>query len=314
MGGSRGGGFSGGSRGGGFSGGGFGGGMHHGPRGPHHHHGPHYHRPRPFIFFGPRFHRPRYYGGGCAGSAFIFFALIMLAIFFIVYLVAMPSGNGATFDPNSDIIYSESTFQAYANDQYFKAFSETESYEENILIVFTVYEGYDGYECIPWGGNEIDEEVSMLFGDYFRSVTKNAIPSYYEYALPTGFRSIVNTMKGKVSALVEKPTGNVDTSFSKLYNNSALTIDSTVVDKALREFTEETGINIAIVVEEGEDIFESSKGDGKAVLIIILIVVTAIIVIAIVNKNKGGNGGASTSKSDPEAGQGKYDPNTGEWK
>ena len=64
---------------------------------------------------------------------------------------------------------------------------------------------------------------------------------------------------------------------------------------------------------EGDDDF------GKGLLIIAIVVVVALVIVFIVSKSKkngGGNGGGNktTDKTDPDAGQGKYDPNTGEWK
>lgn len=312
MGGGRGGGFSGGSRGGGFSGGPRGGGgmhhgpMHHGPmhHGPHHHH--HHHRP---FFFGPRF-GGHYYIGGVGGSII---ALVICAIFAMAFIASFFSG-GVSYDPNGNIIYDEATFQSYANSQYFTAFSETDNYEENILIVFTVYEGYDGYECIPWGGNEIDYEINEMFGDYFQSCVKNAIPSYYEYALPSGFKSILGKMANKVATVTGAPAGNVDTSFSKLYNNSELVVDPTEINKALVDFTNKTGINIAIVIDDGIDVFGEQEDDlFGAIIGLIFIVGFAVVIIFSMKKKSSSNSSNKNDKTDPDAGQGKYDPNTGTW-
>ena len=321
MGGGRGGGFSGGSRGGGFSGGshggGFsggsrgGGGMHHGPM----HHGPHHHHHHGPMFWGPRFHGPYRRGGiyigGFAGAAF---ALIICAIFAMVFIASFFSG-GVSYDPNGNIIYDEAIFQSYANSQYFTAFSETDNYEENILIVFTVYEGYDGYECIPWGGNEIDYEINEMFGDYFQSCVKNAIPGYYEYALPSGFKSILGKMANKVATVTGAPAGDVDTSFSKLYNNSELVVDPTEINKALVDFTNKTGINIAIVIDDGIDVFGEQEGDVFGAIIgLIFIVGFVVVIIFSMKKKSSSNSSNKNDKTDPDAGQGKYDPNTGTWK
>ena len=323
MGGGRGGGFSGGSRGGGggsrgggFSGGsrgGMGGGprgpMHHGP----HHHGPHWHRPRP-IFFGPVFHRPYYGGGGFFGGGMVIAILLLVMIPALLFSGISSLFGGCSFV--DEIIYDDATFEKYANAQYYEAFSETENYEKNILIVFTVYEGYDGYECIPYGGYEIDTEVNDLFDDYFTSTVRNAVPYYYENALPSSFKSIIEKMTVKVSAVTGAPEGEVDTSFSKLYNKSSLSIYESSVNKALVEFTEATGINIAIVVDEGADVFGVEKaGDSVTAGIIFLVLIAIIIVLIIIRKKmKKEKNNSNTQKTDPVAGQGRYDPNTGTWK
>lgn len=318
-GGSRGGGFSGGSRGGGFSGGsrgGFhGGGMHYGPRGPMHH-GPHHHHHGP-IFFGPRFHRPHHHGGGCFGSLVgAFVAIPMLIIFSIIFIFAAISGNVEFNDTG----YNEQVFETYADEQYYAIFSETENYEENILLVFTVDEGYDNYNynCIAWLGYDLNEDVRDLFGNEYTEFgrkVQNSIPKYYEHSLSVNLRDITNHMANKVSAITGAPAGSVDTSFSKLVNNSSLNISESTVNSALVSFTEKTGINIAIVVANGEDVFGSAGEKNEDLTTLLgLIVVVIIVVIAILiskNSNKGDKNKQTTDKTDPNAGQGRYDPNTG---
>lgn len=320
-GGSRGGGFSGGSHGGSFGGGSRGGGFHGGPahHGPHHH-GPHHHHHGP-IFFGPRFYGHRHVGGGgCfpfAGAAFVAFVLIIFVVFSIIFAIGEPSYN----DPNSDIIYNEREFQMYANKQYARAFGDTESYEENILIIFTVYEGYDGYECIPWGGDLVDDDVSILFGDYFEGRVRNAIPNYYEFALTTSLRKIINEMASAVAPIVESPADDFDTRFSVLYNDSALDINVDIVNPALQDFAKKTGYNIAIVVEDGVEVFGRQENNSDKIVLIIAIIILALVAIFAIKsisdkqkKNASGSSFSNASKTDPDAGQGKYDPNTGTWK
>ena len=305
-GGSRGGGFSGGSRGGGF----HGGGMHHGPM----HHGPHHHHHRPIFFFGPRRHY--YGGGGCFGNIISTMVLVPFLIFFCIALIL-----GAFSGNIEDNSYNEETFQRYANQQYYSAFSETESFEENILIVFTVYEGYDGYDCIAWVGDDLPYDVRMMFGDEYTEFGRaviGTVPSYYEFSLTSNLRDIANYMADEVTAITGSPAGEVDTSYSKLINNTALSINKETVDAALVNFTEKTGINIAIVVANGEDIFavEGDQNNDNMALLGLIVVIAIVVIVIIVSNNKGKNNKSndSTDKTNPDAGQGKYDPNTGEWR
>lgn len=306
FGGSRGGGFSGGSRGGGF----HGGGMHHGP----HHHGPHHHGP---IFFGPRFHGPHHHGGGgCLGNIISTMILIPFLIFFCIAFIIAMVGD---VDNNA---YDEQEFQRYANQQYYAAFGETESFEENILLIFTVYDSYDGYDCIAWVGDDLPYDVRMMFGDEYTEFGRkviNTIPDYYEFSLTTNFVDITNYMADEVSALTGAPSGTVDTSFSKLINNTELSINKNSVNKALVEFTEQTGINMVILVADGADIFgaETSENDDGMAMLGLIIVIAIVGIVIIVSNSKGKKKGTTndtTDKTNPNAGQGKYDPNTGEWK
>lgn len=322
MGGGRGGGFSGGSRGGGFSsgggfsggsrGGGFhGGGMHHGHH-HHHHHGP--------IFFGPGFYGHRHVGGGCLGGVFALF--IIAIVMFLVLFAALFGTVDMENDDNLDIVYDEAAFQKYANQLYFEAFSDVpeHEYENNILLIFTVYDGYEGYDCIPWGGNYIDDETNMLFGSFFESAVRNAIPYYYEFAMTKSLKQIVNIMTKAVPANSDIPDGGFDKSFSKLDNRTELEIDKVAVNDALEKFTEKTGYPIAIAVVYGEDVFPRAEKDSDFnifVIIAIIFILAVIIIIPAIKASKkdgGSKAGRTTDKTDPDAGQGKYDPNTGTWK
>lgn len=325
-GGSRGGGFGGGSRGGGFSGGGgrpggFGGGGRPGPGGPRPggfggphgpmHHGPRHHRP---FFHRPFFHRPYGGGGGCLGSMFG----MIISIFFIgILLFALLFGgvaslfNGCSFEAVNG--YDESTLQEYANKQYAVAFGNTDDYESNILLVFTVYNDYSGYETIAFVGYNIDSDISNMYGneytDYGIAVMAN-MPDYYEYSISKNLADIVESMEEK-TAKYASADGEVDTSFSKLINNSNLvSMNEETVNKALVSFTEKTGISIAVVVADGVDVFGESK-EFEILGIIAIIIIAVIALVAIFSKRGGGKSGSSASKTDPNAGQGKYDPNTG---
>ena len=313
MGGGRGGGFSGGSRGGGgshrggFSGGSQGG--YGGPRGPMHHgpmhHHPHHHHHGPIFIFGPR---RRYYGGGYYGggavAVFGIFAVIMI-LFVLVGLLSVVSNTTPSVD--------NSAFQEFANEQYDMAFGNTKDYEANILLLFITYEGYDYYYCLPWGGNRIDTETDYLFGYDLENAAYNAIPDYYENALTKGFRNMINEMTQLAKKDAYVGSGSHNTKFSKLYNDTKLVIDKEIVEESLIAFTEKTGYPIAIVVVDGDELFGNDDYSWAIGLAILVVIVIAIFVVNN-RKNNDKKGNSNTDKTDPEAGQGKYDPNTGTWK
>ena len=322
-GGSRGGGgFGGGSRGGGFSGGPRGGGFHGGPM----HHGPYYHHHRrPIFFFGPRHHGPYHHDGmGC----FVGFAIALFVLCFVVIFIgAIFFGTVDVEDHGrGNIVYDEAAFQKYANQQYYNAFSQTDEYEENILLVFVVFEGYEGYDCIAWGGNEIDYETNNLFGYDFQNVVKGEIPDYYEFAMTQSLKNIIYLMTQKVSVRPASSAEGYDTSFSRVYNDSELEINKLTVENELKAFTEKSGYPISVAIVDGEKIYGELGKDGTApkdneintgetiVLALIVLVIILIIVFFYNKKSGGGNTNANkTDKTNPNAGQGKYDPNTGTW-
>ncbi len=333
-GGSRGGGFGGGSRGGGVGGsrgGSFGGGYAGGsrggmggPRGPIHHgpmhYGPRWYRPRPIFIFGPRYHRhygngsgnqdPNNQNRGCLASPLI--SGIIVVVLLLLLLTTAASVFNPNRDPNGNIIYDESAFQSYANEQYSAIFKDTEEYEQNILLVYTIYEGNDGFECIARVGDDVPTYINlMLTGE----AISQHLSDYYENQFAKGVAMSIE----ELTAQLPQTSEDVDTSYSKVHNNSELSFNEGTINKALSEFTEKTGYNIAVVVEDGKDIFGISMDLTKIIGIVFMVILAVIIFIVIsttisnMRYNKKYEN-SNTSKNDPNAGQGKYDPNSGTWK
>ena len=296
-GGSRGGGFGGGSRGGGFgggSGGGFGGGSRGGGfggggyRGGYH--GGFYHRPR---YYGPRFFGfgPRYYygGGGCLGG----FLGALMAPFILLMVVAVMMfgvvGSALSNAANGGIVsYDEAIFQAYADREYYKAFGNSDATEDNILIVVLTNEESDGYYCIAWVGDNVKDDVNLMFGDEttpFGQSMIASVPDYYAYSLDSNLATVMNTMSNKIAKLglessFKKTYSHANSPESHLVNYTELSLTEATVNDALESFTEETDILVVIVVEDMEDVF------GKNIPvedIFILLVLGVLGIVAIVN-------------------------------
>ena len=305
-GGSRGGGFGGGSRGGGFgggSGGGFGGGSRGGGfggpggfRGGPHHRGPHfgYHRPR--YYYGPRFFGfgPRYYGyggGGCLGG----FLGALMAPFILLLVVGVMMfamiGSTLTNVANGGIIsYDEATFQEYANTEYYKAFGNSDATEDNLLIVVLTNEESDGYYCIAWIGDNVQDRIINMFGDEttpFGQSMIASVPEYYAYSLDSNLATVMNTMSGKIqnlglSSSFKKTYSHDKSPASHLVNYTDLALTEETVNDALVSFTEETGIPAVIVVEDMEAVFGKSLPAGDIMILLILTVLAVVAIVAIV--------------------------------
>ena len=310
-GGSRGGGFGGGSRGGGFgggSGGGFGGGsrgggfggghhgpggFHGGPRGPYHR-GPrfgygYYHRPRFFGWWGPRYYG--YGGGGCLGG---FLGALMAPLILLMIVGVMMLGMiGSAVDnvANGGVIsYSEDAFQDYANTEYYKAFGNSKATEDNILIVVLTNEESDGYYCIAWVGDNINDNINRMFGDETTAFGQSIIASvndYYAYSLDSNLAMVMTTMTEKVADL------GLDTSFKKIYshekspashlvNYTELSMTEETVNDALVAFTEETDIPVVIVVEDMEAVFGKTMPAEDVFILLVLGVLAVVAIVAIV--------------------------------
>lgn len=316
-GGSRGGGFGGGSRGGGFGGGhrggGFGGGHygHHGfgPRGPRFGFG---FGPRPF--FGGWYHRPYYGGGGCLGGLLgmimlpIIFLMIFLLVFFGSFLGAV--GNIAN---GGSVIYNERTMQTYGNEQYAKAFGSSERYEENIMIIFLVNDKYDGYYTYACVGDDLDADVKELYGNQYTEygyTLLNTVPDYYEFSLSSNLADVMTRMAKATVRAGGAPSPTLESEgLSRLTNYSPLAMNEGTVNKALEEFTAETGIGACIVVEDMEKVFGKKISIGDIMTILITVALLALVIYLIykaIRSRKGGGKGGNGNSGNNGGGNGSY--------
>ena len=288
-GGSRGGGFGGGF-GGGSRGGGFGG--HHSGFGGHHHHhhyGPH----RPFGWgwgWGPR----RYYGGGCSsviGGVF--------AIFFIIIWLFLMLPFGADSD-----VYDENKLQDFANEQYYEIFGASDGYEDNILLVFLLEDDeYYDYAYIAWVGDHVKEDVSMLFGNEYtpfgQAINRHLSVSSYKYSAGKNIASVVADMKNEVLSLSLDRHLNCNESpdLPSVYvvNDTKINVSFDSLQSELEAFTQSTGIPVAVVVEDMDDVFASGGASSSLVPVFICVVAVVVIVIAISKKKKAKPSGDSHS-------------------
>ena len=320
-GGSFGGGFSGGSRGNSFGGGGrsgnFGAGYNRGPAGGMPPPGGHHPPPRHGGFYGGWHHRPRtyYYGnGGCSGGIIAGIILSIFVLFAVVYIFG--SSSEVEYIDTTESIYDENTFQDFADKQYRTIFGNSTAYEDNILLVFlTEDEAYYDYYYIAWVGDHIDSDISYLFGSN-SSELGAAIDTYinvssYKYSLDSNIADVINQMSDEIMYL------GLDSSFtctedhvqgeSKLYNKSSVEMTDATVNDALKAFTDNTGIQIAVVVEDMEHVFvtdnqpqnqsqattqteapdmSSETSFLPVILIIIAIAAVAVIIVFVAKKAK----------------------------
>ncbi len=250
-GGSGGGGFGGGSRGGGggTGGGGYRGGYYGGGR-----------RYGGGFFFFP-WRRPYYgFGGGFFGGLFgLFFLPIIILILAGIFLVSSIVTLISAIASGGIVQYSESKFQEYANEQYAAIYGEyTASYEENLVLIFTTTEDFDGYYTIAWAGNNLPKRVRDLFSKnsvYGTSMKNNILTKDYRYSLSINLADVVYDLKNAADENI-LPTSETPRGPSQIHNRDEdLSFDTATVQKQLDEFTAKTGIPISIVVEDEEDVF-----------------------------------------------------------
>ena len=188
--------------------------------------------------------------------------------------------------------YNERAFGDYADAQYYAAFSEyADTYDDNILIVFTTTEDADGYYTIVWAGDNITNEVSYLFTEnraYGVSLNKNINTADYKYALDKNLAMVIDDMATAVSAyesFIEESVG--EKAPSRVINNDeALSFTTQTVQKSLDKFTEKTDIPIVLVIDDEEAVFGKTFPMGTLVLGLISIGIMVFAVVWIVKSVK----------------------------
>ncbi len=225
-------------------------------------------------------------------APFILLMVVAVMMFGIV-------GSALTNAANGGIIsYDEATFQEYANTEYYKAFGNSDATEDNILIVVLTNEEADGYYCIAWVGDNIQDRINLMFGDEttpFGQSILASIPDYYAYSLDSNLATVMNTMSDKIENLglassFKKEYSHAKSPESHLVNYTDLSLTEATVNDALVSFTEDTGIPAVIVVEDMETVFGKSLPMGDIVILVILSVLAIVAIVAIVrtvkNRNK----------------------------
>lgn len=274
-GGSRGsGGFGGGHRGGGFHGGGFHGG-HHPPPPPRH-------RGRGY-YGGGGYHHHHHHGGGGILSTILAFIIVIAIIFaFFKFVVGINSNDIKDWASNfqiedtynedeyyNDGEYSESLFQEYTNNKYKEIFGKTTCYEDNILVVFLTTDANDGYYTIAWVGDNLNYQITDMFGNEQTELGKamsDSISDYHGYSLGGNLAQVVDKMTDNVTGLeldssYKAESDRSTVAESKVYNYSNCEFTEDTVNTALKNFTDKTGVTFCIVVDNETTVFGGGSSE-----------------------------------------------------
>lgn len=231
-------------------------------------------------------------------------APVIIVVVLFGMLLSMCS-NGVNVQVGSGYVYSEETFQDYANDQYKQEFGSSSAYEDNMLLVFLVDEDYYNYYYIAWVGDHIATDINHLMGnnetELGRQMNNYINQTNYKYSLDSDLASVMNAMTKAVEQL------GVENSFtcseehiqvqSHMTNHTAIDLTAETVNTALTAFTDATGISVVVVVEDAADVFASSassytwSGLSTPVIVGIVVAVVAVIVIVLVVKDRKKNNG-----------------------
>lgn len=265
------GGFGGGHRGGGFHGG------HHPPPPPRHHHRPFFHG---HVYYGGGGYHHHHHGGGGILSTFFAFIIVLVMLFGIFKFVFGINGSDVRewiddfkydstyneeqyYDEYGEGDYSESLFQSYTNDKYQEIYGETTCYEDNILVVFLTTDANDGYYTIAWVGDNINYQITDMFGNEqteLGDAMSTSISDYHGYSLGSNLAQVVDKMTDNVTQLdLDSPYKSEgdrsSVADSKVYNYSNCEFTEDTVNASLKNFTDKTGVTFCIVVDNETTVF-----------------------------------------------------------
>jgi uncharacterized membrane protein len=298
-GGGHGGGFGGGGghRGGGHGGGGHrgGGGFHGGPHYHHHWHG----------WWGPHFYG---YGGGCLGMfmSFVFLPLILIGIAVIVFFsVVMGAFSAAT---SGGEIHYENTdkLYAYEAEQYDAIFNSNQAgYEDGLMVVFLTYDNNQTFDYYCWNGNHVNKQIVNAIANYTSLGTY--LDDNYYYRLGDSVAKFLSDTADSIDSLgVSSFTCSEQThtqTQSKYINKTGISsVDNVDLQTAIDKFTETTGITLAVVFEEADEVFGVDYTEMVIGIVTIVVLVGAAVAFIVFSVRKykqakasrsGGDGGSS---------------------
>ena len=245
----------------------------------------------------------------------IFVPIIML-IFVGMMLISSFGTAIGNVASGGQVMYEESVMQEYADDRYKEIFGATD--DSSILVVFLTNEECDGYYAIAWVGKNLDEPIWNLFGGesawFSRNMLSTVNGSYYKFSLDKDLELTMDNLADKIESFgledsFDTPSRG-QSAGSKLMNYSSLAMSEELVNAALEDFTERTGIPAVIVVDEMEDALGKYIRRQDIILVVIFVALLVVVVFLVIKayreKKKYGTGGTAQNNQNNQNQQNGY--------
>lgn len=237
---------------------------------------------------------PFYMGGGCLSALM---APIFCLVLAVILLVGVIMNGVSTLASGGNVVYNENRMQDYANEQYAAIYDpSSDTYEDNVLIVFLTNEDGQNYYCIGWTGDNLKRSVSNLYGNEYTALGKAMNSSInqtsYRYSLGSNLADVTEQLQAAVEDLgletVYDSASNGTHSAGQVYNKSQSDIqfNSETVDNALKRFTEATDLSMSIVVADSADVFGKTLGASAILTVLVCLVLIVYAVVSIVRYYK----------------------------
>ena len=244
--------------------------------------------------------------------------VIVMAAAFLFFSIG---GMVSDISTGGSYQWDERALQSYAEAEYDAIYTDMETYEDNIMILFLAdSEGDYTYAYIGWTGDNIGADVDELFGNEYTALGRAfsaSIPEMFENSLSKNLRSVVQKMQTEVLRIPDRfeDAPAAEAVSPRFVNHSSFRITDATVQGALDDFYLETGISMSLVVAEMSDVFEKGLSGDTIIMLVagigLLALAVFLIVRAIKAKKNGGNGGNGENGGDSQDGpnvNGENDP------
>lgn len=225
---------------------------------------------------------------------------MIVPIIMIVMAVAFVVSSLQSLAQGGSIRYDENSFQDYADIQYQEVFGTSTAYEDNILLVFlTENDAYYDYYYIAWVGDDIVAEVNDLFGNEStklgQAISNGVNASSYKYSLDSDLARVIESMEKQIAEMELESAFTCKENHiqveSRLINKTSLNLTEQTVNAALQSFTETTGISIALVVDDIEDVLPKQTPVAGIIISVFLIALAVFLIVrGLRSRDKGDSG------------------------
>lgn len=159
-------------------------------------------------------------------------------------------------------IYSETKLETFCQQQYDAAFSDMDTYEDNLLLTIVVYEDRYDYSYMTWVGDHINDETFEYLqgeGTELDDILARSIKSDYTHTLASDLSFAIRNLAEQIDEATEYGsytcTEGHKENPSGLRNLSDMDLNETLLNGTIDDFREQTGIPLVLVVEDAGDIF-----------------------------------------------------------
>ena len=209
---------------------------------------------------------------------------VLLCIFAVVIFAVYLSPTIKMIKGDRPIVYNEQVASYYTESNYNDIYGTSSARNDNLLIVFLANEDCDQFYCFPMAGENIRKDVASVFSGKESAFGKALLEKIdldrgYEYTLNDDLIYIIGKAEEKISSLniaspFKNPSDRTNVVESHVVNNTTIELSSSL-DMALKDFTEETGIAITVIVDKAETVL-GLKSPTSNILFLTVVGGTAI--------------------------------------